>query len=217
MVRLPGRVLRNEGTRALEPSYLTSVQVCRVKNKFNLAESQDGYRDLTICVLFTTNCGMKIIGEIQIHDKKIHHMKIKTSPRLGNLRLSPRARIERKLSPGSAGGPASKHCQTPSGSEAIRRRKLCFSDTEPGQALPRGFPRPRTLVVAASARPPDPDRPSSSPTVGAPAGRDQWPRLSGCPGPGPGPAQPQNRDWGMLEGKSGEEEQRPWREEQRQG
>uniref|UniRef100_A0A7S4P8H4 Receptor ligand binding region domain-containing protein n=1 Tax=Guillardia theta TaxID=55529 RepID=A0A7S4P8H4_GUITH len=55
----------------------SGIKVCRVKNKFIASESQEGYRDLTIGVLFTTNCGMKIIGEIQLHDKKIHQMKIK--------------------------------------------------------------------------------------------------------------------------------------------
>ena len=40
------------------------------------SESEDGYRDLTICVLFTTSCGMRMIGEIQVHDRKIHQLKL---------------------------------------------------------------------------------------------------------------------------------------------
>jgi len=55
----------------------SGISVCRVKNKFMSSESEDGYRDLTICVLFTTSCGMRIIGEIQVHDKKIHQLKLK--------------------------------------------------------------------------------------------------------------------------------------------
>jgi len=55
----------------------SGISVCRVKNKFMPSESQDGYRDLTICVLFTTTCGMRIIGEIQVHDRKIHQLKLK--------------------------------------------------------------------------------------------------------------------------------------------
>ena len=54
----------------------TRLPICRVKNKFAMQTVPDGYRDLTLCVIFTGECGLKIIGEIQIHDKQIHDIKM---------------------------------------------------------------------------------------------------------------------------------------------
>jgi hypothetical protein len=60
------------------------LQVSRVKNKFGLARKDTigGYRDLMISVIFTEpRSGLRIIGEIQIHDRvlfalknKMHHL-----------------------------------------------------------------------------------------------------------------------------------------------
>ena len=49
----------------------TGLTVCRIKNKFLLAENEvtDGYRDVALNVVFEDD-GLKIIGEIQIHDKR---------------------------------------------------------------------------------------------------------------------------------------------------
>eukprot|EP00960_Hanusia_phi_P015859 467414-Hanusia_phi.AAC.2 len=54
----------------------TKLPICRVKNKFAMQTVPDGYRDLTLCVIFTGESGLKIIGEIQIHDKQIHDIKV---------------------------------------------------------------------------------------------------------------------------------------------
>ncbi len=45
-----------------------SLKVCRIKNKFRLShhEVEDGYRDVTLNVLFEADNGLKIIGEIQV-------------------------------------------------------------------------------------------------------------------------------------------------------
>jgi len=46
----------------------TGLTVCRIKNKFLLSdfEAEDGYRDVSLNVLFTADNGLKIIGEIQV-------------------------------------------------------------------------------------------------------------------------------------------------------
>ena len=46
----------------------TGLTVCRIKNKFLLPdhEVEDGYRDVSINVLFEADNGLKIIGEIQV-------------------------------------------------------------------------------------------------------------------------------------------------------
>ena len=46
----------------------TGLTVCRIKNKFLLPDHdvQDGYRDVSLNVLFTAHNGLKIIGEIQV-------------------------------------------------------------------------------------------------------------------------------------------------------
>ena len=46
----------------------TGLTVCRVKNKFLLPgqEVEDGYRDVSLNVLFEAENGLKIIGEIQV-------------------------------------------------------------------------------------------------------------------------------------------------------
>ena len=44
------------------------MTVCRIKNKFLLPDHEvvDGYRDVSINVLFEAENGLKIIGEIQV-------------------------------------------------------------------------------------------------------------------------------------------------------
>lgn len=46
----------------------TGLTVCRIKNKFLCSdfEAEDGYRDVTVNVLFEAENGLKIIGEIQV-------------------------------------------------------------------------------------------------------------------------------------------------------
>ena len=46
----------------------TGLTVCRIKNKFLLSdhEVEDGYRDVSMNVLFEADNGLKIIGEIQV-------------------------------------------------------------------------------------------------------------------------------------------------------
>eukprot|EP00277_Geminigera_cryophila_P009701 CAMPEP_0179406640 /NCGR_PEP_ID=MMETSP0799-20121207/1011_1 /TAXON_ID=46947 /ORGANISM="Geminigera cryophila, Strain CCMP2564" /LENGTH=1271 /DNA_ID=CAMNT_0021177735 /DNA_START=198 /DNA_END=4013 /DNA_ORIENTATION=+ len=55
----------------------SGLTVSRIKNKFLLPESevQDGYRDVTINVVFEDESGLKIIGEIQVQDRKLHDLK----------------------------------------------------------------------------------------------------------------------------------------------
>ncbi|EKX31913.1 hypothetical protein GUITHDRAFT_121912 [Guillardia theta CCMP2712] len=55
----------------------TGMPICRVKNKFDPGYLSDGYRDLTLCVVFTDDLGLRIIAEIQLHDKRIHDLKLK--------------------------------------------------------------------------------------------------------------------------------------------
>ena len=51
--------------------------VCRMKNKFALhADVSDGYRDLSLSVVFVDASGLKIIGEVQIHDASMHQLKL---------------------------------------------------------------------------------------------------------------------------------------------
>ena len=54
-----------------------SNQVCRIKNKFLLPDSevQDGYRDIAINLLYTDADGLSIICEVQIHDKRLYELK----------------------------------------------------------------------------------------------------------------------------------------------
>ena len=46
----------------------TGLEVCRIKNKFLLTDHEvgDGYRDVSLNVLFQDENGLKIIGEIQV-------------------------------------------------------------------------------------------------------------------------------------------------------
>jgi hypothetical protein len=46
----------------------TGLAVCRIKNKFLLSdhEVEDGYRHVSLNVLFEADNGLKIIGEIQV-------------------------------------------------------------------------------------------------------------------------------------------------------
>ena len=45
----------------------TGLTVCRIKNKFLCSDfdAEDGYRDVTVNVLFEAENSLKIIGEIQ--------------------------------------------------------------------------------------------------------------------------------------------------------
>mmetsp|Transcript_14218 Transcript_14218/g.30377 ORF Transcript_14218/g.30377 Transcript_14218/m.30377 type:complete len:1807 (+) Transcript_14218:1506-6926(+) len=54
------------------------LTVCRVKNKFSLANADlvGGYRDLMVCGILEGSGGLRIIGEIQIHDKQLHDLKL---------------------------------------------------------------------------------------------------------------------------------------------
>ena len=53
------------------------LSVCRVKNKFSQSASvADGYRDLSLSVIFFDASGLKIIGEVQIHDHAMHELKL---------------------------------------------------------------------------------------------------------------------------------------------
>jgi len=56
-----------------------SLPVRRLKNKFSRPEEAvaNGYRDVQLGVLFTGSTGLKIIGEIQIHDLELYRLKLK--------------------------------------------------------------------------------------------------------------------------------------------
>lgn len=60
---------------------LPAMPIVRVKNKFSMedASEYDGYRDLMICVIHTGKKGLRIIGEIQFHDAKLHALKVKVA------------------------------------------------------------------------------------------------------------------------------------------
>ncbi len=53
----------------------TGLRICRVKNGFASNGDSDGYRDLKLCVLFSSRDGLSIIGEIQIHDSVLFDLK----------------------------------------------------------------------------------------------------------------------------------------------
>ena len=55
------------------------LPVVRVKNKFASKDSSeyDGYRDLMVCCLYTGSYNLRIIGEIQIHDSRLHNLKVR--------------------------------------------------------------------------------------------------------------------------------------------
>ena len=55
------------------------LTLCRIKNKFSFDRSEviGGYRDVMCCVIFEHTNGLKIICEIQIHDKVLHDLKSK--------------------------------------------------------------------------------------------------------------------------------------------
>ena len=58
----------------------TGLTVCRIKNKFLVPEREvpDGYRDIALNVIFTEpQSGLKVIGEIQVHDRTLHELKLK--------------------------------------------------------------------------------------------------------------------------------------------
>jgi hypothetical protein len=58
----------------------TGLTVCRVKNKFLVPEREvpDGYRDIALNIIFTEpQSGLKVIGEIQVHDRTLHEIKLK--------------------------------------------------------------------------------------------------------------------------------------------
>jgi len=54
------------------------LAVVRVKNKFAAkdASEYDGYRDLMVSVMYTGSHNLNIIGEIQIHDFRLHALKL---------------------------------------------------------------------------------------------------------------------------------------------
>lgn len=56
-----------------------SVPVIKIKNKFGMedANDYDGYRDLMVNVLYTGYRGLRVIAEIQLHDRKLHQLKDK--------------------------------------------------------------------------------------------------------------------------------------------
>ena len=53
----------------------TGLRICRVKNGFASKGDSDGYRDLKLCMLFSSRDGLRIIGEIQIHDSMLFDLK----------------------------------------------------------------------------------------------------------------------------------------------
>jgi hypothetical protein len=58
----------------------TGLVVCRLKNTFSAAhdtQALGGYRDLKLFVLFEGAGGLRIIGEIQIHDMQLYLLKLK--------------------------------------------------------------------------------------------------------------------------------------------
>lgn len=63
----------------LQSQGTTGLTVCRIKNKFLLPEHEvtDGYRDVTLNVLFKDASGLAVICEIQVHDKQLHAFKVK--------------------------------------------------------------------------------------------------------------------------------------------
>ena len=70
---------------------MIGLRLCKMKNKFDpSAAVEDGYRDLSLTVLFTDSMGISILGEVQIHDKRLHELKLQVaSPKLS----SPRSNI----------------------------------------------------------------------------------------------------------------------------
>jgi len=55
------------------------MPVVRCKNKFAFEDVScyDGYRDLLLSVVYTGQKGLRVIGEIQFHDKELHKLKLK--------------------------------------------------------------------------------------------------------------------------------------------
>lgn len=57
------------------------LPVVRVKNKFSVPPSHageyDGYRDIMLSVVFRSEGGLKIIGEVQLHDQRMFDIKVK--------------------------------------------------------------------------------------------------------------------------------------------
>mmetsp|Transcript_17521 Transcript_17521/g.48422 ORF Transcript_17521/g.48422 Transcript_17521/m.48422 type:complete len:144 (+) Transcript_17521:1263-1694(+) len=54
-----------------------TLPICKVKNKFALQDSElvGGYRDLMFCGVLEGAGGLRIIGEVQIHDRVLHDLK----------------------------------------------------------------------------------------------------------------------------------------------
>lgn len=54
------------------------LTVVRVKNKFAAADASehDGYRDLMVSVRYAGSLNLNIIGEIQVHDRRLHALKL---------------------------------------------------------------------------------------------------------------------------------------------
>jgi hypothetical protein len=60
----------------------TGLRICRIKNRFcsMYGDSADGYRDVKLYLAFTAACGLRIIGEVQIHDAELYDLKLKVCP-----------------------------------------------------------------------------------------------------------------------------------------
>jgi hypothetical protein len=51
--------------------------LCRVKKKFARTSCiDDGYRDLSLSIVFSDSSGLRLIGEVQIHDREMHELKL---------------------------------------------------------------------------------------------------------------------------------------------
>ena len=61
----------------------SNLPVCRIKNGFAAAvgsgEGREAYCDLKVFVIVTGNSGLRLIGEIQIHDVELYVLKLKAS------------------------------------------------------------------------------------------------------------------------------------------
>ena len=57
----------------------TGLRLCRIKNKFAFSDDDllGGYRDVMVSVIFEGVGGLRIIGEIQVHDRTIFELKLK--------------------------------------------------------------------------------------------------------------------------------------------
>ena len=109
------------------------LHVCRIKNGFASPAAEGGYRDLKLYVLLRSRRapGLRIIGEIQIHDDRLHYLKLvnvsgPTCPRRGVAPVVASARIlSRSRAAGGTPGPGPARRSDP-GAVLWRRRRLSF-------------------------------------------------------------------------------------------